>query len=152
PTIVLIDTELPETALLIERIGAWDPHIQILLLISPHSADSVMKDISRGATDCFPKPLDSAALNRSLEKLLSEGRLRQETLQLDTLLLDNFRFHGMVGRSPQMLDLFARIRRVAPHYRVALVSGATGTGKELVASALHRLSPVSNRRFAVCNC
>jgi len=58
----------------------------------------------------------------------------------------------MVGRSPLMLEVFARIRRVAPHFRTVLVTGATGTGKELVAHALHRLSPASRGQFAVCNC
>jgi DNA-binding NtrC family response regulator len=58
----------------------------------------------------------------------------------------------MVGRSPQMLETFARIKRVAPHYRIAMITGPTGTGKELVAHALHELSPVAARRFAVCNC
>jgi transcriptional regulator with PAS, ATPase and Fis domain len=51
-----------------------------------------------------------------------------------------------------MLEVFARIRRVAPHYRIALVTGATGTGKELVANALHKLSPVASKRLVVCNC
>src|SRR5437879_5103914 len=51
-----------------------------------------------------------------------------------------------------MLDVFARVRRVAPHFRTALVTGATGTGKELVARALHRLSPAASGTFAVCNC
>ena len=63
--------------------------------------------------------------------------------ELEDELLETSRFEGMVGRSPQMLEVFARIRRVAPHYRVALVTGATGTGKELVANALHKLSPVA---------
>src|SRR5260370_34763985 len=58
----------------------------------------------------------------------------------------------MIGRSPLMIQVFAKIRRVAPQYRTALVTGASGTGKELVAAALHRLSPVANNRFAVCNC
>jgi transcriptional regulator with PAS, ATPase and Fis domain len=83
---------------------------------------------------------------------LNEASLRRETLDLDDKLLESYRFHGMAGRSPQMLEIFARIRRVAPHYRIALVSGATGTGKELVAQALHSLSPVALRRFIVCNC
>ena len=50
-----------------------------------------------------------------------------------------------------MLELFARIRRVAPHFRTALITGETGTGKELAASALHRLSPVAANRLVVCN-
>jgi len=58
----------------------------------------------------------------------------------------------MVGQSPLMRDLFAQIRRIAPHFRTALITGATGTGKELVARALHRLSPVSSGRFVDFNC
>jgi transcriptional regulator with PAS, ATPase and Fis domain len=58
----------------------------------------------------------------------------------------------MVGRSPLMLDVFARIRRAAPHFRTALITGATGTGKELVARAMHRLGPVAANRMAVLNC
>src|SRR5450631_3126857 len=58
----------------------------------------------------------------------------------------------MVGRSPAMVEMFSRIRRVAPHYRTVLVGGETGSGKELVARALHNLSPVSDGRFVVLNC
>jgi transcriptional regulator with PAS, ATPase and Fis domain len=58
----------------------------------------------------------------------------------------------MIGRSPLMWDLFARIRRVAPHYRSALITGPTGTGKDLVAKALHNLSPASSGRLVICNC
>ncbi|MGH9643758.1 MAG: sigma-54 interaction domain-containing protein, partial [Terriglobales bacterium] len=58
----------------------------------------------------------------------------------------------IIGRSPLMLEVFAGIRRIAPHFRNVLILGATGTGKELVAHALHRLSPAASRQFAVCNC
>jgi len=61
-------------------------------------------------------------------------------------------FEGIIGRSPQMWEMFWRIRRVAPHYRTVLISGETGTGKDLVARALRRLSPVSGGRFVVLNC
>jgi transcriptional regulator with PAS, ATPase and Fis domain len=67
-------------------------------------------------------------------------------------MLANARFEDMVGRSPAMVEMFSRIRRVAPHFRTVLVTGETGTGKELAAKALHNLSPVSNGRFVVLNC
>ncbi|MBV9670294.1 MAG: sigma-54-dependent Fis family transcriptional regulator [Acidobacteriales bacterium] len=67
-------------------------------------------------------------------------------------MLEASQFHGMIGRSPSMLALFARIRHVAPHYRTALITGPTGTGKELVAHALHNQSPVAHAPFAVLNC
>ena len=57
----------------------------------------------------------------------------------------------MVGRSPLMLDVYSRIRRVAPHFSTVLITGETGTGKELVATALHRLSPCARGPFVVCN-
>src|ERR1700692_1290934 len=58
----------------------------------------------------------------------------------------------MVSCSPLMLDVFEQIRRIGPHFRAALVTGETGSGKELVARALYQLSPRSRRPFVVCNC
>ena len=65
--------------------------------------------------------------------------------------MESAQFEGIVGRSPQMWEMFSRIQRVAAHYRAALVTGQTGTGKELVAQALHRVSLV-NGKFVVLNC
>ena len=61
-------------------------------------------------------------------------------------------FEAIVGRSPLLLRAFAHIRRVAPYFRTLLVSGETGTGKDLVARAIHRLSPAAGGRFVVLNC
>jgi DNA-binding NtrC family response regulator len=58
----------------------------------------------------------------------------------------------MIGHSPLMLDLFSKIRRIAPHFRSVLVTGATGTGKELAARALHRASPAHKGQFVALNC
>jgi len=61
-------------------------------------------------------------------------------------------FHGIVGKSPAMLEVFDFARKVARHYTNVLLIGATGTGKELVARAIHQISPVSQQKLAVCNC
>src|SRR5204862_6991245 len=58
----------------------------------------------------------------------------------------------MVGRSAPMLDTFRRIRRIAQHFRTVLITGETGTGKELAAKALHEMSPVASGPFVACNC
>ncbi len=87
-----------------------------------------------------------------VDGLAAEARQRHRTLQLDRELLDSYQFEGIVGRSPLMLGVYSRIRRVAPHFRTVLVTGATGTGKELVARALHKRSPFAPGPFAVCNC
>jgi len=149
---ILVEAEIASGTSLLQRISDWDPGAQVLLLTEHYTAESAVEGIRQGACDCLSKPLSAETLGQRVGEVLEEARRRRETRQLDERLLESFRFHGMVGRSPQMLETFARIRRVAPHYRIALIGGATGTGKELVAHALHDLSPVASRRFAVCNC
>jgi DNA-binding NtrC family response regulator len=152
PDVILAESALVNGTNLLERILDRDPGAQVLLVAEQYSADSAVEGIRRGARDCLSKPVSGSALWERVRSLLQEAGQRRETLELDEKLLESCRFHGMVGRHPQMLEVFGRIRRVAPHYRIALVSGATGTGKELVAQALHALSPVAGRRFVVCNC
>src|SRR5207253_10701307 len=108
--------------------------------------------IPPGASAYITQSLPGTVLPDKIGKLGDEALQRQPALQLDAELLKTYQFEGMIGRSPLMLEVFARIRRVAPHFRVALVTGASGTGKELVASALHRLSPAASSRLATCNC
>ncbi len=150
--VILLDDGLPGSAALLERIAGWDPGAHVLLLTGRYSPEVAVQGIERGACDCIGKPFAPETLRRRVAELLSETRLRRETQEIDERLVESFQFQGMVGRSPRMLDTFDRVRRVAPHYRIALISGPTGTGKELVAQALHALSPVAARRFVVCNC
>jgi DNA-binding NtrC family response regulator len=154
PRIVVLDLVMPKlTGIeLLERILAVDPGTDVILLTSHYSPESAVEAIQKGACDYWTKPLDVEKLRSRIDTLLREAARRRETLRLDRELVDACQFEGMVGRSPLMLDVFARIRRVAPHFRTVLVNGATGTGKELVAHALHNLSPVSKGKFAVCNC
>ena len=154
PQIVLLDLIMPNASGmdLLAKIVEWDPGIDVLLLTGHYSTESAVEAIQKGACDYLTKPISPAALKERVDKLLTDALKRQRAFQLEAELLENSRFDSLVGRSPQMLDVFARIRRVAPHFRNGLVTGATGTGKELVARALHNFSPVSSGRFAVCNC
>jgi len=77
---------------------------------------------------------------------------RRRVKALEEQLLKDLEFHGIVGKSPAMLEVFDFARKVARHYSNVLVVGPTGTGKELVARAIHQISPVSPQRLAVCNC
>ncbi len=86
-----------------------------------------------------------------MARILNDRQRRQQAARLDESAVETFTFHGIVGRSPAMLQIFDRIRRVAPHFRTVLVTGPTGSGKELVARALYRLSGNSGP-LVICNC
>ena len=137
---------------LLERILAEDPGTDVIIMTAHYSTESAVEAVRKGACDYLNKPLDIQKFRQRVETLLSEAEARRKTFELDRDLLDAYQFEGIVGRSPLMLDIFAKVRRVAPHFRTVLVTGSTGTGKELVARALHRLSPVSAGSFVVCNC
>jgi DNA-binding NtrC family response regulator len=154
PRIVLMDLMMPVMSGMdvLERILANDPAAEVILMSAHYSTDSAVEAIQKGARDYLTKPLDLEKLRGRITSLLAEVSERSRASRLDLQLLDTFQFEGMIGRSPLLLDVVAKIRRIAPHFRTALVSGETGTGKELVARALHRLSPASSGPFAVCNC
>ncbi len=154
PQIVLLDLVMPKMSGLevLERVVEFDPSIDVILMTAHYTTETAVEAIRKGASDYLNKPISIPALRARVEKLLADVRQRQRALELDGELLETSRFEGMIGRSPLMWDLFARIRRVAPHYRSALITGPTGTGKDLVARALHNLSPATSGRFVTCNC
>jgi DNA-binding NtrC family response regulator len=154
PQIVLLDLVMPKLSGLevLERIVEFDPTIDVILMTAHYTTETAVEAIQKGASDYLNKPVSIPALRSRVGTLLAGARQRQRALSLDSELLETSHFEGMIGRSPLMWDLFARIRRVAPHYRSALITGPTGTGKDLVAKALHNLSPASSGRFVTCNC
>ena len=154
PSVVLLDMVMPKMdgMELLERMLAADPGAEVILMTAHYSTDSAVQAIQKGASDYLTKPVDLAKLRKRVGAILAEAERRRKIFQLDHELMDAYQFEGIVGRSPAILDTFAKIRRVAPHFQTVLVTGETGTGKELVARALHHLSPAANGPFAVCNC
>jgi len=154
PRMVLLDLIMPKISgiEILERMIVVDPGVDVILITAHYSAESAVEAIQKGACDYLTKPLDIEKLRSRIASLITDAETRRKTLRLESELIHACQFEGMVGRSPLMLEVFARIRRIAPHFRTVLVTGATGTGKELVARALHRLSPASRGPFVVCNC
>ncbi len=154
PQIVLTDLVMPGLSGLevLDRVVEFDPAIDVILMTAHYSSESAVEAIRKGAADYLNKPVSISSLRERISKLVDQSRRRQRAETIETQILDDAQFEGMVGRSPAMWQLFSRIRRVAPHYRTVLVTGETGTGKELAARALHRLSPVNSGHFVVLNC
>jgi DNA-binding NtrC family response regulator len=154
PQIVVTDLMMPRMNGLevLERIMEVDPATDVILMSAHYSTDSAVEAVKKGASDYLNKPVTITPLRERIARLVEEVRKRQHALQLEDELRTASEFEGIVGRSPQMWEMFWRIRRVAPHYRSLLITGETGTGKDLVARALHRLSPVASGSFVVLNC
>ena len=154
PQIVLTDLVMPHLSGMdvLERIMEFDPSTDVILMTAHYSTETAVEAIKKGASDYLNKPISLAALRERVGKLIEEARRQQRSIQLEGELLASSEFEGIVGRSPVMGEMLRQIRRVAPHYRTVLITGETGTGKDLVARALHRLSPVSAGRYVVLNC
>jgi DNA-binding NtrC family response regulator len=136
----------------LERIMEIDPATDVILMSAHYSTESAVEAIKKGASDYLNKPVSIGPLRARIGKLVEVARKRQHSLRLEDELRTNSEFEGIIGHSPLMWEMFSRIRRVAPHYRALLITGETGTGKDLAARALHRLSPVSAGRYVVLNC
>lgn len=154
PQIVLVDLMMGETSGmdLLERIVRIDPATDVILMTAYYSTESAVEAIRKGACGYLDKPFTGEQLRGRVAPLIAEAKRRLRTQQLDEELLETNRFEGIIGRSPAMREVFASIRRVAPYFRTVLITGATGTGKELVARAFHRLSPAAKGPLVVCNC
>lgn len=123
PEIVLLDLVMPGLSGmdLLRKIMEQDPGTDVVLLTGHYSTDSAVEAVQKGACDYLTKPVSIEVLRERIGRLLEQHFRRRRALELEGELLETCRFEGMVGRSPQMLEVFDRIRRVAPHFRVALV-------------------------------
>lgn len=154
PHLVLVDLLMPGMSGMevLEKTLEFDPATEVVLLTGQYSTESAVEAIQKGAADYLTKPVDVEKLQQRVDSLISEVRKGQRRVELENELIENSQFATMVGHSPAMLEVFHRIRRVAPHFRNVLLTGETGTGKELAAQALHGLSPVASGPFVTCNC
>jgi two-component system, NtrC family, response regulator HydG len=154
PDVALVDLRMPGMNGLdvLRAIRAALPECQVILMTGNESIDTAIEAVRAGAIDYLRKPLDFERLGNLLTTVQSGIDRREELLRADADVAQKFEFHGMIGRSAAMQELFDAIRRLAPHVRTVLVTGETGTGKELVARALHAVGPRRDRRLVTVNC
>jgi two-component system, NtrC family, response regulator AtoC len=152
--IILCDLRMPtmDGMSFLEHALQCDPGAYVILMTGFYSIDSAIEAIKRGAYDYLPKPLDRQRLRKTLAELAEQFHRRRRIRDLEQKLVSDLEFHGIVSRSPAMIDVFEMVRKISRHYVNVLLVGPTGSGKELVAQAIHQMSPVAHQRFAVCNC
>jgi DNA-binding NtrC family response regulator len=146
PQLVLTDLVMPEMSGLdvLTRIMEFAPATDVVLMTAHYTTETAVEAIRKGAADYLEKPIRLPVLRERVGRLIEDARRRQAAG-------NESEFEGLIGNSSPMAGLFARIRRIAPHYRSALIQGATGTGKDLVARALHARSGVKGQ-YVVLNC
>ncbi len=154
PDLVMVDLRMPEVGGLeiVRALRAADAKAMIVLMTGHGSIDSAVEAVKLGAADYLTKPFDLQRLKDTFAKVREETERRARMMAVDREVAQRVEFAGMIGRSPGMQEVFDLIRRLAPHVRAALISGETGTGKELVARALHTYGPRRSRRFVAVNC
>jgi DNA-binding NtrC family response regulator len=154
PDGAIIDVDLADVDGLgmLREIKAADPQSQVILMTSAATVDSAIEAIKAGALDYVTKPFDINRLRELLITVRKSIERRETLLRIDADLARQFEFYGLIGRSPGMQELFDSVRRFAPYARTVLVTGETGTGKELVAKALHRLGPRREKKLVTVNC
>jgi len=152
--IILCDLKMPGMSGLtfLDRALREDPGAYVILMTGSYSIESAIEAIKHGAYDYLPKPIDRQRLKKTIGDLAEQFDRLRRIHELEQRLVSDIEFHGIVSRSPSMVDVFEMARKISRHYINVLLAGPTGSGKELVAHAIHQMSPVASQRFAICNC
>jgi two-component system response regulator HydG len=134
------------------RTKAERPDAEVILMTGHGTVPSAVEAMRKGAFNYLLKPLDLAQLRASTERAAESARLKRTNLELHRRLDEKFGFEGVIGDSRQMRDVIERLKRIAPTNASVLIQGETGTGKELVAQAIHQNSPRKSKPFVALNC
>ena len=137
---------------ILERAKSAQPDTEVILLTGFGSIPSAVEAMQKGAFNYLTKPLDINQLRAATQRAVDSSRLRRTNLELNRRLDEKFGFEGVIGDSRQMRDIIERLKRIAPTNATLLIQGETGTGKELVAQAVHQNSPRKNKPFVALNC
>jgi DNA-binding NtrC family response regulator len=152
--IVITDLRLPgiDGGKVLEAAIARYPDIIGIVVTGHGTVKDAVGAIKRGATDFVTKPFQFDELLHALVVALEQRRLRSENAYLRSQLERRYSFQGIVGRSRPMRDLFQLLETVSVTNSTIFVTGETGTGKELVARAIHHNSPRRGNQFVALNC
>ena len=152
--LVLLDLHMPRVNGLdvLRAVRASGTSSQIALMSGAASVEDAVEAVKLGATEYFAKPLDLPRVRALMRSMRKQYLDRNTVMASDADLAERLEVCGMIGRSPAMREVFSLIDRLAPHARNVLITGETGTGKELVARALHELGLRKDRKLITVNC
>ncbi|HEV2421670.1 MAG TPA: sigma-54 dependent transcriptional regulator [Candidatus Acidoferrales bacterium] len=154
PAVVLADVELPgiNGLDLLRQLHEGAPDTPVIIITGRGSDERAVQAIEAGAFWYIEKPLKPPVLRSLLDRAMGKIRDRREVAALTRQLRDSGRLGEMVGTSKTMLDVMRQIETAAPSTASVLITGETGTGKEIAARTIHQLSPRANQPFVAINC
>ena len=143
--LMLLDLRMPGTdgITLVEALRVWGEGVAVLMISGYGTVDAAVRALHAGADDFLTKPVEPDVLSTRVRELL-ERRPSAAAATPTT--------HGLIGRSTAMREVFTALHQVAPTDATVLITGETGTGKELVAAAVHEFSPRRGKPFLAVNC
>lgn len=144
--------EETEDFIMLRDIKNFDPLLEIIIIGPAIPSVKLIEAINFGASDYLEEPLKEATILSLLSKIKEKMLLRKETFQLEKRLREKYIFEGMVSRNYYMFEVFSLIERLARYSTSVLITGSTGTGKEMVARAIHNLSQRRDKKLIVCDC
>jgi two-component system response regulator PilR (NtrC family) len=152
--LVISDISMPEMSgiELLGLIRERSPGTEVIMITAFASPETAIRAMKLGAYDYITKPFNLDAILLTIDKALKNSRLQRENRQLRRELEQRYGFGNLIGKSPAMTRVFELIERVAPSKANILVTGKSGTGKELVARAIHFSGPRKDRPFITVNC
>lgn len=152
--LVLTDLKMPEMdgIELLRTIKGTRPEVLVILMTAYGSIQTAVEAIKIGANDYITKPIDFNELLVHISKAQKESQLLRENRLLRMEVRKKFEFNNIIGKSRKMQEIFSLIEKVAPSNSTVIIYGGSGTGKELVAKAIHYHSPRAERGFLPFNC
>jgi len=152
--LILTDLRLPGMSGLemLALIQKQNTHAPVIVMTAFGSIETAVEAMKAGAIDFLPKPFSLDHLMTVVNKALEMRTLREENRELKQQLGRRYEFDNIIGRSPQMQDIFATILRVAPSRATVLLAGESGVGKDLIARAIHFHSPRADKPLVKINC
>ena len=152
--LVLMDIRMIKVSGLeaLTEIKVFNPAIPVIIMTAYSSVDTAVEALKNGAYDYLTKPLDFDELRLTLERAMDHTQLREENRLLRESLGNHFDRQNIIGRSPAMERVLETVAQVAPSEATVLITGGSGTGKEMIAGAIHFNSPRKDGQFVKINC
>ncbi len=154
PDVVLTDLKMPgmDGLALIEQGRPMSPHATFIVMTAFATIDTAVRAIKLGAESYLTKPLELDAVIAIVDRALERTHLSREAAELRARVDERFQFGSIIGEHPSMQRLMKNIAQVAGSRATVLIHGETGTGKELIAAAIHQNSKRKNKPFIRLNC